>query len=196
MEEYPSIKMWNVKENRNKTGYSSVLFSTEEDLSFLEGTVLWKCQSQVRPHHKRKNWFINVSIIPELEDTEEVLKRDIVFERFHCGGNGGQNVNKVQTGVRLKHLPTGITVTATEERSQEQNRRIAMKKLENLLAERRMEEVRKQRNAAWDEHSKLIRGNPCRVYEGMQFRLKSKKDEEKEQSLWNHSGCFLFWQQK
>lgn len=57
---------------------------------------------------------MDISIIPE----KPVIctDNDFRFERFHCGGNGGQNVNKVETGVRLTHIPTGITVTSTTER--------------------------------------------------------------------------------
>lgn len=73
------------------------MFSTDDDLSNLEGTVQWICESSFRPHHKRKNWYVDVSIITE---APQICKdQDIRFERFHCGGNGGQNVNKVETGV-------------------------------------------------------------------------------------------------
>lgn len=169
--EHKNIELIQKHESKTPGCCSSIMFSTEDDLSDLEGTVQWICESPFRPHHKRKNWYVNVSVIPE---APQICKnQDIRFERFHCGGNGGQNVNKVETGVRLIHTPTGITVTSTAERSQLQNRKNALNKLNLILEEKEAAGKAKQTNDAWREHTQIVRGNPVRIYKGMSFSRKS-----------------------
>jgi len=168
--EYDDLEMVSFKEGRIKGSYHSILFLTEQDLAELEGTVLWICKSMVRPGHKRKNWYVDVSIIPEKEEVED--SADYRIEKFHCGGKGGQNVNKVETGIRVIHIPTGITVTSTEERSQYLNKQKALKRIQAVLDSMKQQAGAKQTNQAWREHTKIVRGNPVRVYEGVEFKRK------------------------
>ena len=148
-------------------GYSSILFETEEDMRELEGSVLWICRSPFRPKHRRKNWFIDVSVLEQLPDTQGDMK--LRFETFRRKGKGGQHVNKVETGVRVIHVPTGISVVSTEARSQHMNKKLAMNRLCDILADMELDNRRREKELAWMEHTRLERGNPVRVYEGMDF---------------------------
>lgn len=168
--EYKDLEIVSYKEGRSKGSYNSILFVTDNDLSELEGTIQWICKSNIRPGHKRKNWFVDVSIIPEKE--EIVDSEDYRIEKFHCGGKGGQNVNKVETGIRVIHIPTGINVISTEERSQYMNKQKALKRIQAILDTMKQEAGAKQTNQAWREHTKIVRGNPVRTYEGENFKRK------------------------
>lgn len=79
----------------------------------------------------------------------------------------------METGVRLIHVPTGITVTSTSERSQYANKKDALNKLNVILEQRERDAKKKQVNSTWKEHTRIVRGNPVRVYEGMEFKRKS-----------------------
>ena len=148
-------------------GFSSVVLEAEADLSGLEGSVLWVCKSPLRPGHKRKNWYIDVSILEEIPRTSKEMQ--VRFETFRSGGKGGQNVNKVETGVRVVHIPTGIAVVSTEARSQHMNKQIALNRLCDILADRDLQCARREKELAWMEHNRLERGNPVRIYEGREF---------------------------
>ncbi len=99
-----------------------------------------------------------VAVLPEVTPTQVTINsQDIVFEAFRSGGHGGQNVNKVSTAVRIRHIPSGIIVKAQTERSQGQNREIAMQLLRSRIYQ--MEEEKRSSQIAGDRASQLGTGD-------------------------------------
>lgn len=135
------------------------------------GTILWVCTSPYRPNHKRKNWFINIEVFMN-PDILNFSESDVRFESMRSTGPGGQNVNKVETAVRAVHIPIGLTVTASEERSQYMNKKLALSRLSKLIEEKNTEAFSNHKRRMWEQHNNLERGNPFRVYEGLKFKLK------------------------
>ena len=141
---------------------------SEEDLSEYVGSVQWVCRSPYRPNHKRKNWFIDFHLC-ETVRTDAFDPEQVVFATFRSGGKGGQNVNKVESGVRAIYLPTGQAVVCTEERSQYANKQKALSRLQALIQRANQEQHAHQKNENWRHHTRLERGNAQARFEGLDF---------------------------
>lgn len=98
--------------------------------------------------------------IPEKQSWRE---RDFAYQTLRASGPGGQNVNKVESAVRATHVPTGLSATASDERSQLQNKKIAREKLVQKLTWLDIENGKTQQQKQWMEHQTLERGNPVKT---------------------------------
>ena len=170
LKEFEGSRIVSVNDDYSGNGYKSAVMEFDEDVSSLEGTVLWVWKSTIRPGHQRKNWYIDVHVIREADTVGELDPDDCEITTMHCGGKGGQPVNRVETGVRITHKPTGIVVTCTEERSQVQNKNRAMKRLQSILEVKQKDNDADALNNAWQKHTEIVRGNPIRKYEGEKFK--------------------------
>ncbi|WP_126970475.1 peptide chain release factor H [Gynurincola endophyticus] len=153
----------------NGTLQSSIMVMTgnnpDKFLNEWIGTVQWIAQSPYRKYYKRKNWFIGIHAFDEKKILQWNLK-DVKLETCRASGPGGQKVNKVETAVRGTHLPSGIQVLAMDMRSQLENKKLCLERLEAKVMIWQTEQLLEQQQTQWQNHSDLERGNPVKTITG------------------------------
>lgn len=115
---------------------------------------------------RRHTSFASVYVYPLIDDSIEITvsPAEIEWEFYRSGGKGGQNVNKVETAVRLKHIPSGIIVECQQSRTQGENRELAMKMLKSRLYEEEMRKKQEALNANNASKKKIEWGSQIRSY--------------------------------
>jgi peptide chain release factor 2 len=123
---------------------------------------------------RRHTSFASVDVIAEIEETSTdivIPPNEFQVDTFRSGGKGGQNVNKVETAVRITHLPTGLVVASQTQRSQHQNRATAMRLLLSRIYAQRQDEQKAELERFYGEKGSISWGNQIRSYVFQPYRM-------------------------
>lgn len=132
------------------------------------GTVQWRQASQLRPGHRRANWFVGVFDLPSpASSLEGIPPAEVQFSSFRAGGPGGQHQNTTDSAVRA--VWRGFSAVSRDGRSQHQNKAKALERLQALVQAAEAEARAGSKTDAHARHRQLERGNPRRVFVGPQF---------------------------
>ncbi len=125
------------------------------------GVVLWRCQSNLRPRHRRKNWFVQVFELNPPENDVDIDGSEVEMQAIRAGGPGGQHQNKTSSAIRARWThPSGKTysIVVRADRSQHRNRKIAIERLKALVAADISEAAATHKGDARYLHHQLERG--------------------------------------
>ncbi|WP_420571058.1 peptide chain release factor H [Kordia sp.] len=128
-----------------------------------QGSIQFIFRSPYRAHHQRKNWFVDVKVY--IMPTQiSWSHKEVQVKTARSSGAGGQHVNKVETAVSMVHIPTGITVQASEERSQFLNKKLAFARLDIAINAQNKQRKNAMQKQKWMQHKQLQLGNPVQVF--------------------------------
>ena len=162
-------------ESDDEFGFRSIIFkidkTTTKEIDVIrskwEGTIKFiSIKNSFRPNHKRKNWFIGCNFF-DVDDTKITFDmNDIKIDLMRSSSPGGQNVNKVESGVRLTHIPTGIIVKCIMTRDQKQNLKVAKEIMQAKLDLLNNTKEANIKNLFWMSHDSLERGGEVMTIKG------------------------------
>ena len=138
----------------------------------VEGVVLWRCQSPLRPQHDRKSWFIQCFRLPATPAALQIAPGEIEMQAIRAGGPGGQHQNKTSSAIRARWRdPQGKlwSVVVRDSRSQHQNRKLALDRLASLIAAEQAETEASRKYRNWVQYNHVQRGSPRWTFSGPGF---------------------------